>query len=132
MTYAFIADVISLILIVLGAVFVLTAAVGVARFKDTMSRVHAVTKPQTTGLIFMILGALIRVTGTESFGVAERSDIGFLVLLVLFAMITSPVTGQRLSRVARREGLYGKKEDMSRNDRPGGTSSRKKENRPKL
>lgn len=132
MTYAFIADLVSLILIVFGALLILAAAIGVARFKDTMSRVHAVTKPQTTGLILMIIGAFIRVTGDESFGVAERGDLGFLILLVLFAMITTPVTAQRLTRVARREGLYGAKEDMSRNDRPGGTSSRKKENRTKL
>ena len=91
-----------------------------------MSRVHAVSKPQTTGLILTILGAIIRITGAESFSVAERGDLGILVLLVLFAMFTSPVTAQRTSRIARREGLYGTEESMSRNDRPAAKSLRRK------
>ena len=41
-----------------------------------------------------------------------------LVLLVLFALMTNPVTAQRLGRVARREGLYGGDDQLSRNDRP--------------
>jgi len=57
---------------------------------------------------------------------AERGDLGMLILLVLFAMFTSPVTAQRTSRIARREGLYGSEESMSRNDRPAGRSLRRK------
>ena len=91
-----------------------------------MARVHAISKPQTTGLIFTILGALIKVTGSEDFSVAERGDLGILILLVLFAMITSPVTAQRTSRIARREGLYGPAESMSRNEHPATRSMRRK------
>jgi len=126
MSWSFIADVLSLILIIGGSVLTLAAAIGIARFKDTMSRVHAVSKPQTTGLILTILGAFIRITGAESFSVAERGDLGILVLLVLFAMFTSPVTAQRTSRIARRESLYGTEETMSRNDRPAAKSLRRK------
>lgn len=67
-----------------------------------LARVHAITKPQTVGLILTIIGAIIRVLGTDS----PTGDLGVLVLLVLFALITSPVTGQRVGRIARREGLY--------------------------
>ena len=91
MSWSFIADVLSLVLIISGSFLTLAAAIGIARFKDTMSRVHAVSKPQTTGLILTILGAIIRLTGAESFSVAERGDLGMLILLVLFAMFTSPV-----------------------------------------
>ncbi|AKK09771.1 cation:proton antiporter [Corynebacterium testudinoris] len=126
MTYSLFADVASLILIITGALFVFSAAVGVVRFKDTMSRVHAITKPQTTGLVLVILGALLRVTGSPEFGMAERGDLGVLVLLVLFAAMTSPVTAQRLGRVSRREGLYGKPETMSRNDAPAEKSLRRR------
>ena len=41
-----------------------------------------------------------------------------MVLLVIFALMTNPVTGQRLGRIARREGLYGDEEQLTRNDRP--------------
>lgn len=126
MSYALIADVLSIILILVGSILILAAAVGVARFGDTMARVHAIAKPQTTGLIFTILGAIIKVTGSESFSVAERGDLGILVLLVLFAMITSPVTAQRTTRIARREGLYGTPDSMLRNEAPAARSMRRK------
>ncbi|SES16843.1 Na(+)/H(+) antiporter subunit G [Corynebacterium cystitidis DSM 20524] len=117
-TYALIADIISLILIISGSFLVFSAAVGVIRFKDTMSRIHAITKPQTTGLILMVIGTILRLTGSPEFGPAEKSDIGVLVLLILFALMTNPVTAQRLGRVSRREALYGSKKAMSRNDAP--------------
>ncbi|MHA7725054.1 monovalent cation/H(+) antiporter subunit G [Corynebacterium hesseae] len=126
MSYAVVADILSIILILLGSILTLAAAIGVARFKDTMARVHAIAKPQTTGLIFTILGAIIKVTGSESFSVAERGDLDILVLLVLFAMITSPVTAQRTTRIARREGLYGPPESMLRNEAPAARSMRRK------
>ncbi|MDO5032293.1 monovalent cation/H(+) antiporter subunit G [Corynebacterium sp.] len=118
MSLTLVADIVSLVLIISGALFTLAAAIGIARFGDAMSRVHAITKPQTVGLIFTILGSIIRVVGSEDFSVAERGDLGILILLVLFAMITSPVTAQRTSRIARREGLYAPAKKMSRNDRP--------------
>jgi len=126
MTYSLFADVASLVLILTGAFLVFSAAVGVVRFQDTMSRVHAITKPQTTGLILTILGALLRVTGSADFCVAERGDLGVLVLLVIFAALTSPVTAQRLGRVSRREGLYGDVDTMSRNDAPAEKSLRRR------
>lgn len=118
MTYSLIADIISLVFILAGALLAFSAAVGVFRFRDTMSRVHAVTKPQTTSLILTMIGALFRVTGYEEFTVAEAADMGIIVLLVFFALMTSPVTAQRLGRIARREGLYGTKDRVSRNDAP--------------
>lgn len=126
MTYELFADVTSLVLILAGSFLVFSAAVGVVRFKDTMSRIHAITKPQTTGLILTILGALLKVTGSPEFGIDERADLGVLILLVIFAAITSPVTAQRLGRVSRREGLYGAAENMSRNDAPTERSLRRR------
>ena len=96
MTYTLFADVMSLILIIVGAFLVFSAAVGV------------------------------KVTGDPEFGVAERGDLGVLILLVIFAAMTSPVTAQRLGRVSRREGLYGVREDMSRNDAPADRSIRRR------
>lgn len=126
MTYQLFADVVSLILIVTGSFLVFSAAVGVVRFRDTMARIHAITKPQTTGLILTILGALLKVTGSPDLGIAQRGDLGILLLLVIFAGMTSPVTAQRLGRVSRREGLYGDPEHMSRNDAPAERSLRRR------
>lgn len=125
MNWPLITEIISLVLIIPGSFFVFSAAVGVVRFRDTMSRVHAITKPQTTGLILIIVGAIIRMVGSEDFSVGERGDMGMLVLLVVFALMTSPVTAQRLGRIARREGLYGRAENMTRNDAPGERARRR-------
>lgn len=111
-------DIISLIFILTGAVLSFSAAVGLVRFRDSMSRVHAITKPQTTGLILTVVGAIIRMLGHEDFDFSMRGDMGILVLLIFFAMLTSPVTAQRVGRVSRREGLYGEKRGLSRNDAP--------------
>lgn len=119
-------DIISLALIIPGALFVFSAAIGVVRFRDTMSRVHAITKPQTTGLILVILGTVIHIVNSDDFTVTESSDMGMLLLLVIFALMTSPVTAQRLGRIARREGLYGPKDTMTRNDAPADKTVRRR------
>lgn len=119
-------DIISLALIIPGALFVFSAAIGVVRFRDTMSRVHAITKPQTTGLILMVLGTVLHIVSSEDFTVTESSDMGMLLLLVIFALMTSPVTAQRLGRIARREGLYGSKDTMTRNDAPADKTVRRR------
>lgn len=100
-------DVISLVMLSLGALFALSAAVGLVRFSTTLSRIHPITKPQTLGLVLTVGGAIIRVTGSPDFSVAEKGDLGILILLILFALITSPVSAQRVGRKARRDGLYG-------------------------
>ncbi len=118
MNWSLIGDIVSLIFILPGAFMVFSAAVGTARFNSTLARVHAITKPQTTGLVLLMTGTIIRVTTAEQFGVHERGDIGMMLLLVIFALMTNPVTAQRLGRIARREGLYGGEEQLTRNDRP--------------
>ncbi|MDK8845716.1 monovalent cation/H(+) antiporter subunit G [Corynebacterium sp. MSK297] len=128
MNWALLADIVSLVLVTMGAIFVFSAAIGVARFGDTMSRVHAVTKPQTAGLIMCIIGAGIHLVVAD-YNNGWQSDIGVLFLLVIFALLTSPVTAQRLGRIGRREGLYAPDSAMSRNDRPAKRTLRKKDPR---
>lgn len=128
MNWAVLADIVSLVLVTMGAIFVFSAAIGVARFGDTMSRVHAVTKPQTAGLIMCIIGAGIHLVVAD-YDNGWQSDIGVLFLLVIFALLTSPVTAQRLGRIGRREGLYAPDSAMSRNDRPAKRTLRKKDPR---
>ncbi|QYH19185.1 monovalent cation/H(+) antiporter subunit G [Corynebacterium aquatimens] len=113
-----IADILSLIFIIPGAFMVFSAAVGTVRFHSTLARIHAITKPQTTGLLLMIIGTIIRLTGSPQFGPHEKGDIGIMILLVIFALMTNPVTAQRLGRVARREGLYGSEDLLAVNERP--------------
>lgn len=119
MNWQLTADAISLVFLLPGAFMVFSAAVGTVRFNSTMARIHAITKPQTTGLLLMMIGTIIRLTGSEGFGPHEKGDIGMMILLVIFALMTNPVTAQRLGRVSRREGLYGDEDDIAINEHPG-------------
>ncbi|QGU08360.1 Na(+)/H(+) antiporter subunit G [Corynebacterium occultum] len=121
-----ITDIISLVLLLTGGFLAFSASVGLLRFKDTMSKVHAITKPQTTGLILAVTGTIIRVLGSPDFSPAERGDLGVLLLLVIFALLTSPVTAQRVGRIGRREGLYGEKGKMLENEAPADRSLRRR------
>ena len=88
-------EVISAIFILLGAILAFTAAVGIVRFPDTLSRMHAATKPQVVGLILVLTGAVIQLRGSV--------DIWMLVLVGVFTLVTAPVIAHTVGRVAYRE-----------------------------
>lgn len=88
-------DVISGTFILLGAIFAFTAAVGVVRFADTLSRMHAATKPQVVGLVLVLTGAVIQLRGNV--------DIWMLVLVGVFTLTTAPIIAHSVGRTAYRE-----------------------------
>jgi multicomponent K+:H+ antiporter subunit G len=82
-----------------GALFFLSAAVGLLRLPDFYSRAHAPTKAATLGLL-LIAAASILMYG--------ESDAAFWleeVLLVLFVLLTVPVSTQMLVRGAAARGI---------------------------
>lgn len=88
-------DIIASVLLITGAVMALTTAIGMVRFPDTLSRMHASTKPQTFGLLLMLIGAMVRLRGNV--------DVGMLVLAGLFALMTAPVIAHRIGRLVYQE-----------------------------
>jgi multicomponent Na+:H+ antiporter subunit G len=88
-------DVVSGLLVLGGSAFALTAAIGVARFPDTLSRMHSATKPQVLGLLLVLGGAALRLR--------DNPDVGMLILAGLFTLITAPVVAQRVGQLAYRE-----------------------------
>ena len=64
-------DVVAAVLMLGGSVLALTAAIGVVRFPDTLSRMHAATKPQVLGLLLVLAGAAIRLRGNADVGHAD-------------------------------------------------------------
>jgi multicomponent Na+:H+ antiporter subunit G len=105
-------DVLAGVLVLGGSALALTAAIGVARFPDTLTRMHAATKPQVLGLLLVLAGAGIRLRG--------HPDVGMLILAGLFAVITAPVVANRVGQLAYREGGYRKdlltKDEMAEHD----------------
>ena len=90
-----IADIVTAVLVLSGSALALTAAIGVVRFPDTMSRMHAATKPQVLGLLLVLVGAAIRLRGNV--------DVGMLILTGIFTVITAPVVANRVGQLAYRE-----------------------------
>ncbi|MFD3509167.1 monovalent cation/H(+) antiporter subunit G [Nocardia sp. NPDC058666] len=86
---------VSAILILAGCVLAFTASIGIVRFPDTLTRMHAATKPQVVGLILVLLGTGIDIRGDV--------DVWMLVLTGLFTIITAPVVAHLIGRTAYRE-----------------------------
>lgn len=93
-------DIAVLVLILLGAVLCLSAAVGLLHFRDVPSRLHAATKPQVLGVMLICLAIAL----------AQRSVGGFLLGLALVAPIvlmqfaTAPLSAHIVGRQAYRNG----------------------------
>src|SRR6185436_2129334 len=56
-------DVLAVLLLLAGAFLCLTAGLGLVRFPDVMTRMHAGTKPQVLGVLLIMIGAAIRLEG---------------------------------------------------------------------
>src|SRR5690348_4799811 len=88
-------DIAAAALVLGGSILALTAAIGVVRFPDTLTRMHSATKPQVLGLLLVLAGAAIRLRG--------HADVGMLILTGLFTLITAPVVANRVGQLAYRE-----------------------------
>lgn len=89
-------DVVSGFLLILGAAFAFVAAIGVVRFPDVLTRMHAATKPQTLGLLLILAGLALRI---ESVG-----DLTLVAIVALFQLLTAPVSAHMVGRAAFRTG----------------------------
>ena len=87
-------DLLSAVFMVVGAVLSLGAAIGLLRFPDLLSRMHAATKPQVLGL-FLLLAAI---------GLQMRTWWVWPVLVVawIFQLLTVPVSAHMVGRAGYR------------------------------
>jgi multicomponent Na+:H+ antiporter subunit G len=102
----------TIVLVTLGALFFLAGTVGLLRFPDTLTRLHALTKADNLGLGLVVLGLLPQVT----------SPLGWIGLIAvwLLALLSGATVGQLLagalrpsewSRAAAREAGEGASRD---------------------
>jgi multicomponent Na+:H+ antiporter subunit G len=89
-------DVFSILAVLAGAVFFVAGTVGLLRFPDTLSRLHALTKADNLGLGLIVLGLLPR----------AGSVLGGIKLLLAWALVllAGAAVSQVIARLARREG----------------------------
>lgn len=88
------ADILGIALIFLGACLTFVTALGIVRFNDLFSRMHAATKPQVLGLILATGGLAL---------VQWKSSVTLTLLLVVaFQLITAPISAHMLGRAGYR------------------------------
>ncbi|MGW7515667.1 monovalent cation/H(+) antiporter subunit G [Streptomyces sp. NPDC054796] len=94
MNWEGVADAVGAVFMLAGALLCLVAGIGLVRLPDVLTRMHAATKPQAFGLLLVLIGA----------GLWLRSaiDLGTLVLVGLFQLLTSPVAAHMVGRAAYR------------------------------
>jgi len=91
-------DLLAAISLLLGALLSVAAGVGLVRFPDALSRMHAATKPQILGLIFVVIAIAL-----ES---REWSPLLLLIPVVLFQMLTAPISAHMVGRAGYRTGNF--------------------------
>lgn len=89
-------DIAGLLCLLFGALLCVAAAIGLLRFPDLLTRMHAGTKPQVLGVMLVVLGVGLRTR--------ESSDVGMLLLIGVFQLLTIPAGAHMVGRAGFRTG----------------------------
>ena len=83
-------DALTLALLLVGALLSLAAGVGLLRFDDHIQRLHAQSKPQSAGLLFILIGLALQQTGWAT--------AAMLLPVLVFQFLTTPTAAHMLAR----------------------------------
>jgi multicomponent Na+:H+ antiporter subunit G len=100
MTLYDVLDLLAAVCVLLGAFLSLLAGVGLLRFPDALSRLHAATKPQILGLMFVLAGIALEAH--------SWSTLLALAPVLLFQILTAPVSAHMVGRAGYRTGNFRK------------------------
>lgn len=89
-------DTAALVLVLIGGLLCITAAIGLIRFHDVPTRLHAATKPQVLGLL-LICAAI-------ALSLRSWPVVAFLVPIVMIQLATAPLSAHMVGRQAYRNG----------------------------
>jgi len=92
-----VSDWIAGLLLIIGALFMLIAALGVLRFDDIYLRMHAATKAPSLGVMLMVVALILH------FGGIWLTIEGLLI--VLFIFMTTPIGSHTIARTAHQMGI---------------------------
>lgn len=105
MNWDIVIDTLTGICLIAGALMSLAAAIGLVRFPDLMTRMHAATKPQVLGLLLLLLAVALQLR--------SWALVPLLLLAWIFQLLTIPVSAHMVGRAGyrtkhlRRETLSG-------------------------
>lgn len=116
-------DVIAMTCLVAGAALALCAGIGLVRLPDVLTRMHAATKPQTLGLLLILLGVAIRLD--------SPSATGMILVVAAFQLLTAPVSSHMVGRATYRARFVPQErlavdelsQDLAAGDGPPGCES---------
>lgn len=91
------AESLSLLLLLLGSIFMLLAAIGLARMPDVFTRLHSTTKSSTLGVGLIMLGVALLF---NDFAIGVRA-----LAIVAFIFSTAPVAAHMIGRAAYLSGV---------------------------
>ena len=95
---SFVLDMITIAAVLAGAFFFLAGTVGLLRFPDALTRLHALTKADNLGLGLIVLGLLPQAHGPI--------DALKLVTVWLLVQLAGATVSQLVAREARRDGPH--------------------------
>jgi multicomponent Na+:H+ antiporter subunit G len=87
----------SIVLVSLGIFFLLLGAIGILRFPDTYTRMHAAGKCDSLGALLVVSGLAVH------HGVSLES--AKILFIAVFVFLTSPTATHAIARAARRREL---------------------------
>ncbi|MDQ1123896.1 monovalent cation/H(+) antiporter subunit G [Microbacterium trichothecenolyticum] len=94
MTLDAVLDTVALVLVLIGALLCLTATIGLLRWRDVPTRLHAATKPQVLGVLLIVTAVVLSLRTWEALA------FGIPVVLIQFA--TAPLAAHMVGRAAYR------------------------------
>lgn len=78
--------------LIIGSGFVLVGALGILKFNDPLTRLHAPTKVGTLGIGMLLVASVI-----HSFDIGKPSIHEFLIMVFLF--VTAPISANFIAKV---------------------------------
>ncbi|WP_245831766.1 monovalent cation/H(+) antiporter subunit G [Oceanobacillus senegalensis] len=99
MFFQIIINILIILSILIGAFLIVSASIGIIRFPDVYTKLHAATKASTLGIAGILIAAFLYLY--------LHHDIisGKLLIAILFMMITNPVSAHMISRAAHSKGI---------------------------
>lgn len=90
-------DVITALLLLFGGFMMFVSALGILRFPDLFTRMHAAAKTGTVGIIALVVAVAVHF---------QRFDVTVLALLIVaFFFLTAPIATQLIGRAAYQSGV---------------------------
>ena len=90
-------DLLSTVLLIAGAIFFLAGTLGLLRFPDIYTRLHALTKADNVGLGLVVAGLALQ---AESF-----AAVGKLLLIWVFVLLAGASVAHLVAAAARQRGI---------------------------